>query len=289
MKGINMLYEILKAETHEDVIKLFEKDVDLSEYVVTHHKLWSLYVPKDVKEFLPVLSAHTDTVHKVKPKDFLITDNVIRNKDPMYGCGFDDRAGVYIMHELIKCNQPYIYLICDQEETGGIGGEAFAKSPEFQGILEYASCFIGLDRKGSTDCASYGYDNDEMFELMAEHGGYEYAYGTFTDVVNLSDKSELACCNLSIGYENEHRATETLNVMYMQETLEFLMHYIPEDFWNKQFKATVIPKRNYWYPYDDYLLEEDEEKAVLCDMCGSHEALYNVSWGLVCKTCLGTL
>lgn len=284
-----MLYEILKAETHSDVIKLFEKDVELSEYVITHHKLWSLYVPKDVKEFLPVLSAHTDTVHKLKPKELIETMGVIRNKDLTVGLGADDRAGVYIMHELIKANQPYIFILTDQEETGGIGGESFAKSSEFQDILKYASCFIGLDRKGSTDCASYGYDNDEMFELMAEHGGYEHAYGTFTDVMTFSQYSELACCNLSIGYENEHRATETLNVMHMQETLEFLMHYIPEDFWNKQFKATVIPKRNYWYPYDDYLLEEDEEKAVLCDMCGSHEALYDVSWGLVCKTCLDTL
>lgn len=280
------LLNIIKADTHKDVIALFEKDVDLSEYVVTHHKLWSLYVPKDIKEFLPVLSAHTDTVFKVKPKDFLITDSIIRNKDQMYGLGADDRAGVYIMHELIKANQPYIFILTDQEETGGIGGEAFTKSPEFQDILEYASCFIGLDRKGSTDCASYGYDNDEMFELMVEHGGYEYTYGSFTDVMTFSQYSELACCNLSIGYSEEHRATETLNVFHMQETLEFLMHYIPGDFWSKQFKAAVIPKRNYWYPFE---VEEDEDKAVLCDICGSHEALYDVSWGLVCKKCLGTL
>lgn len=283
MQNLDTLLTFAMAETHKDVIKLFEEGVNLSEFNVYHDSLWSCYVPKNIVNYAPLLSFHSDTVFKTKPKEFLVNDGIITNANPKHGCGWDCRAGCYIGHELIKDGQQYIYLICDLEESGGVGSQAFAKSEVFQSILEKASCFIGLDRRGSEDCASYGFDNDEMFDLMEEYGSYKYAMGSFTDVVNLSEHSTLACCNLSVAYENEHRAIESLNLEAMENTLSFLMEYLPQDFWDKQFLSESKP---YTYDWRSYYVEEEAEGAILCDCCGMHKPLYNVSWGAICEDCM---
>jgi hypothetical protein len=280
MENIDTLLAFARAETHKNVINLFEDGVDLSDFDVYHDKLWSLYVPKVILDYVPLLSFHSDVVFKVRPKEFMIDGDVITNADPKYGCGWDCRAGCYIAHELIKDQQNYMYLICDLEESGGIGSKAFANSEVFRSIVDKVSCFIGLDRKGTDDCASYGYDNDELFNLMEEYGGYQYAYGSFTDVVNLSDNSTLACCNLSVSYNNEHTCNESLSLEGLENTLVFLMEYLPQDLWSKQFFAETTPKMT-WNSYNDEYLSE-----VVCDVCFEHAPLYNVGWGQVCKHCL---
>jgi hypothetical protein len=285
--------DFLRAKTHQDVIELFESGVNLNNFTVTHSLLWSLYVPKDILTYCPALNAHTDTVFakpKQKPTRFVEINSVITNAEANYGIGADDRAGCYIMHKLIKEGQQFIYVITDKEECGGIGGDDFAKSQEFQDILGKTSCFIGLDRRGGSDCASYGFDNKEMFGLMEEYGGYTYAFGSFTDVMTFADNSELACCNLSIGYENEHRATESLNLFQMEYTYKFLSHFLPEVFWEQQFIAEVSTNKyskSYWEGM--YGKEEEEHTAILCDMCQVHAPLYDVGWGMVCKTCITAL
>ena len=273
----------LKAKTHKDVLSLFEQGVNLEDFVVTHSTLWSLYVPRVTVAYAPVLSAHTDTVFSQKPVELVDNNGVLTNADSTLGLGADDRAGCYIMHKLIASGLPFIYILTDKEEVGGIGGVAFTKSPEFQGILSKTSCFIGLDRKGNTDCASYGYDNQELFDIFDTHGGYKYAYGSFTDVMTFSGNSSIACCNLSIGYYNEHTAKESLNTLQMEDTYNFLVE-IPEILWEKQF----LSESSYDGVYKEEFCSVDykESQAVLCDVCQSHLPLYDVGWGLVCEYCL---
>jgi len=274
--------EFLRANTHNEVVSLFESRVDLSNFTVYKDKLWACYVPNTILSYVPMLSAHTDTVFSMKPKDFLVIDGFITNADIKHGLGADDRAGVYIMHELIKDQQPYIYVLTDLEEKGGTGGTAFAKSDVFKAIIDKVSCFIGLDRKGDSDCASYGYDNDEMFELMEEYGSYKYTIGSFTDIMTYAEHSTLACCNLSIGYYNEHRAIESLDTLTMEDTLSFLMEYLPQAFWEKQF---VSESPRYDYGWRSYYPDTVNEP-ILCDCCGMHKPLYEVSWGNICEDCL---
>jgi len=274
------VHDFLKAKTHLDVISLFESGVDLEEFNVVHNELWSLYVPKYI-ELAPLLNAHTDTVHSIKPILLNDINGMITNMDTSKGIGADCRAGVYIMHKLISTGYNYVYLLTDKEEVGGIGGDAFAKSDIFQELLPFLTCFIGLDRKGYDDCASYGYDNEELFGLMEEYGNYKYAFGSFTDIMTFSQYSDLACCNLSIGYYNEHTKNEHLVVKDMERTREFLSSVIPDDLWQRKFLAETkgYPKYTSW-------VDETIPEAVLCDGCMKHKPLYDAGWGMICKECL---
>jgi hypothetical protein len=134
--------------------------------------------------------------------------------------GADDRAGIYIFEELIKtCPDKYHYILFDQEESGMLGSKSFAQCE-----LEYHSaftCYIGLDRRGKLDMVNYGYGNTDLERDFAQFG-YQLQAGSCSDVMNLSDCTDIACINLSVGFYNEHSHKEYLSVQAMKHTLKTL-------------------------------------------------------------------
>jgi putative aminopeptidase FrvX len=66
-----------------------------------------------------------------------------------YGIGGDDRAGVYMIMQILKAARCHV-LFCEDEETGGNGAREFTKSsihPEIHYIVE-------LDRRDTNDAVS---------------------------------------------------------------------------------------------------------------------------------------
>jgi len=278
------IYDFLKAETHDDVCEMVLSVVDTNLFNVTITKLWMSIIPKTIIYYVPLLSAHTDTVHKTKPIHITNTNGVLTNKDG--GLGADDRAGCYIIYELLRSSvsTDYMYILTDLEEVGGVGGKDFALSDVFENdVLPKVSYFIGLDRKGSSDCASYDYDNQELFEYMADEG-YNYAFGTFTDVMTFSQHSDIACFNMSIGYYNEHKANESLVLSEMYNTYNTLVDGMNGEMWSKQF-IYEEPKYKYWNTYSGSS-KEGTYSPVVCDVCGHHDKLYDYGWGNLCMDCI---
>ena len=82
-----------------------------------------LYAPGE----LPVLLvAHLDTVHCEPPSI------ICYSKDGRYimspqGIGGDDRAGVYMILQILRRVNCHV-LFCEDEESGGHGAKAFTKS-----------------------------------------------------------------------------------------------------------------------------------------------------------------
>lgn len=285
MSKLYTIEDMLCADKHTDVMDIILSAVDNELFDVVTTPLWTTITPKKLYEYMPMLNAHTDTVHKLKPLPdmLLVTDSVITSIDG--GIGADDRAGCYIIYNLLLNNCiDYMYVITDKEECGGIGGKDFAQSGMFSQLLPNVSVFIGLDRRGGTDCASYGYDNEEVFEYL-HNVGYEYAYGSFTDVMTFAGCSDISCINLSIGYYNEHTKHESLNTVEMNNTLHTLQHVLPSELWDKQYKHKGDMYSRYATTTYDYLVDEIPEP-VLCDVCGEHNPLYDMGWGNVCSKCL---
>lgn len=169
-----------------------------------------LYTPGEV----PVLLvAHLDTVHPELP------EIICYSKDGRYmmspqGIGGDDRAGVYMILQILRQVSCHV-LFCEDEECGGRGAAVFTRS----GISMDVNYIVELDRKGKNDAVYYGCDNQEFREFVAEFG-FQEAFGSFSDISILAPYLKTAAVNLSTGYYNAHRSHELIDRGVMVTNIE---------------------------------------------------------------------
>lgn len=166
---------------------------------------------------LPIcLLAHMDTVFKYPPKTFYYDQeqNVLWSP---HGLGADDRAGIIIIMELIERGyRPHI-ILTDLEERGGIGaGYLISSYPECP--FKECKALIQLDRQGHDDAVYYECGNEDYEKLITSYG-FVTEIGSFSDISIIAPQWEIAAVNLSVGYEREHTYTETLNITWMNETI----------------------------------------------------------------------
>jgi hypothetical protein len=217
--------------------------------------------------FKPMLCVHLDTINthyapgEILPEDFEYDEtlNVLGvNPNSKLSClGGDDRAGVWIALQIINYmeltgNYNYNVGFFRDEEIGCIGSEAYLKSKDF---IENTTCYLGLDRKstqGTQEIALYGNDNQELIDVFTELG-YAVEMGSITDAAVLAT-DDVACLNLSVGYDNEHTKNEVLHLDCMFDTfakikdLELYGSY-PSD---------VIDTNPWDYSYEDSVYEDNE-------------------------------
>ena len=184
-----------------------------------------LYAPGQV----PVLLvAHLDTVHSEPP------EIICYSKDERYvmspqGIGGDDRAGVYMILQILRQVNCYV-LFCEDEECGGRGAAFFTRS----GISVDVNYIVELDRKGENDAVYYGCDNQEFRGFVAEFG-FQEAFGSFSDISILAPYLRTAVVNLSAGYYNAHRNHELIDREVMASNAE------------RGMEMTMTPRARYPY------------------------------------------
>ena len=168
---------------------------------------------------LPIcLIAHVDTVFKHQPqeKDFLY-DPKKRVLWSPYGTGFDDRAGIYAIIQIIKSGFKPSVIFTDGEEEGCVGSKALVKQlPDCP--FKECNALIQLDRANHKDSVYYDCDNKD-FESFINSYGFETDYGTYTDISILGPAWKIAAVNLSIGYLDEHTGSERLVCEWCDETI----------------------------------------------------------------------
>lgn len=162
---------------------------------------------------LPVLLvAHLDTVHKESVK------TICQSKDGQIlmspeGIGGDDRAGVYMILQIIRIHRCHV-LFCEDEETGGNGARAFAASGHHPAV----NYIVELDRRGSNDAVFYRCSNDEFKDFVCSFG-FEEASGSFSDISVIAPRLGVAAVNLSAGYFNEHRLHESIDLGAVEQNI----------------------------------------------------------------------
>ena len=237
----------------------------------------------------PLICIHTDTISKVAPKheDLLVSGNLLAlSQNSKAGClGADDRAGVWIALEMLAdgTETEFEYAFFAKEEVGALGSSEFAA---IEDLTKY-TCFIGLDRasRGSIqNVATYGYDNDTLTGLFKSFG-FKEQNGSFSDCSNLASYGEVACINLSVGYDHEHSTKEILNIDLMLHTLDVMKSIVIPEI---TYDATVVV-RDYginWRYTSGFVTEYEEASPVICDYCGEFLPLYDYQGSLVCRECL---
>ena len=180
------------------------------------------YSPLNRKGFLyakgdlPVLLvAHLDTVHERRVRTICYSKdgNILMSPE---GIGGDDRAGVFMILQLIKRHKCHV-LFCEDEEHGGIGAQLFIQS----GITPSVNYVVELDRRGSDDAVFYNCANQEFADFVCQFGFMEDV-GSFSDISIIAPSLGIAAVNISSGYYNEHTLHECINLSEINKNLERL-------------------------------------------------------------------
>lgn len=173
-----------------------------------------------------VFAAHLDTVHT---RDGKLSLCMVEHTHELMAedeagkpavLGADDAAGVYLLVHMIQNHIPGRYLFFVGEEVGGVGSSAFVRdNPTFS-----ANAIISFDRRGTddiithqgwTETASEGFAQALADQLNLH--GFKYAPsdgGIYTDSKEFSHIVP-ECTNISVGYYNEHRTNEYLDLEHL--------------------------------------------------------------------------
>ena len=205
----------------------------------------------------PMLCVHLDTINTHSkccdkiPEVYIVNfgEGFMLKPITEYSClGADDRAGVYMVLEHYEelLDKYHIGVFCD-EEIGGYGSYELTE-------LTDVSCFIGLDREGSMEVATYGYNNRELIDLFVSRG-FKEVRGSFTDASVLARLHNKPCVNLSVGYYNQHSDNEYVLFEDMEKTINHILSVdlifkedYPIETNIKQFNSN---NNSHLYDYDD--------------------------------------
>jgi tripeptide aminopeptidase len=213
-------------------------------YAVIENQDYVWGIPKG--EVIPVcLTAHVDT-RRIEgvPIQLVQTGDVIANANGILGA--DDRAGIYALYTLLDRQQAQggampVVLFTNGEERGGIGARAFIEDG-YVAEAPYLKLFIGLDRKGANEFVYYSaYLPDEVRDLVERHGMVE-AIGSFSDVMLLTEATEIPHVNVSVGYMREHTPSETLNTTWLQAQIDRVQAML-----NDEIPDTRVESQDLYY------------------------------------------
>lgn len=256
---------------------LFERLVSLSQAEL--HKTLGVYLKGKYdkviieKEYIvavgdiPIaLVAHMDTVFHNQPDDIYYDQRKGVMWSPQ-GLGADDRAGIFIILQIVQSGlRPSIILTTD-EERGGLGAQALAKKECPIPFLRY---LIQLDRRGSCDCVFYDCMNPQFIDYIESFGFIE-RIGSFSDISFLMSAWQVCGVNLSVGYKDEHSYAETLNVGAMYRTLEIVKKMLQEkDIPHYPYQEIVTKLTGYHQTMTPYNYEADYDAGMPCACCGSY-------------------
>lgn len=210
------------------------------------------------------LVAHMDTVFEndIGDKELFYD----KDKNVMFspqGAGFDDKAGIMAIIQIVRSGlRPHVIFTTD-EECGAFGAEALAKLSCPFSDLRY---IIQLDRRGSDDCVFYDCNNIQ-FENYVESFGFIWNYGSFSDISVLCPAWGVAGVNLSIGYRDEHTRGEVLFVGQFLNTVskvkKMLTTEMPQQF---EYIPNVYSKYNLFFD-KWYGKTGGQEGVIKCDVC----------------------
>lgn len=215
MMDFEMILKLSQAELKEAL----QKELQSAGYTVTS-KDGFLYAPGTV----PVLLvAHLDTVHEKAPSIICYSRDNRVVMSPQ-GIGGDDRAGVYMILEIIKEANCHV-LFCEDEEIGGIGAKKFVKS----NLPLPVYYIIELDRQGHNDAVYYHCNNPE-FTTFVDEFGFEKKHGTFSDISVIAPHYGIAAVNISTGYYNAHRTHEIIDMKAVQHNIKRVVDMVNAEY-----------------------------------------------------------
>ena len=206
-----------------------------------------------------VLTAHMDTVNE--PQGRICTDiyeyydkkNKRHILSSPQGIGGDDRCGIYAILDVLAMTdiRPTI-IFCEDEESGGVGSDKFCRTKFIKEVTDNASFMIEIDRANANDAVFYEEDNAEFQKYVMDITGNKEAYGSFSDICNLSEESGVSSFNISCGYYNAHTTDEYVVMEELEACIQKVIKLLKanqEDGKKFKYEPYVYYKNSYGYDY----------------------------------------
>lgn len=210
-----MELEVILKLPQQDLKKALQEELQAMGYTATSEDGF-LYAPGTV----PVLLvAHLDTTHKKVPQIICYSKDNRVIMSPQ-GIGGDDRAGVYMILQIIQKANCHV-LFCEDGETGGRGAMQFTKSK----IPLPIYFMIEVDQQGYNDAAYYECDNPE-FTTFIEEFGFRDEQGTFSDISILAPHFDIAAVNISAGFYNAHLPNELIDMKAVEHNINRIVEMV---------------------------------------------------------------
>ena len=189
--------------------------------LVKTDKLGSLWIDTRTETSRTMFAAHLDTVERQgiegKIPIEITPSGIVRSVNANAVMGVDDGGGVAMIVSLMLAGIPALYLFTQGEECGGLPAKFAVNDPW---IHDLDRC-IAFDRKGTTDIvanqargilASRTFVEDLAKRLNM---GHSWAIGSYTDSSEFFNQIK-EIVNISIGYNTNHTAMETLDYNYFK-------------------------------------------------------------------------
>jgi len=235
-KDVDVLCEFLKFPVN-DSMQVFKKFATLKGAIQYGEGLGKFILINGHRSNKIVLIAHADTYwdslytgnsDQLCPHS-IIKNNQIQSTNKDYGLGADDRAGCAIIW-LLK-DLGHTILITNGEEKGENNKASFliGNNPNFSCVLRNLNddhrFMVQLDKCNGEEYKCYTVGTDEFRNYVQEKTNYtEPDRKRSTDIVYLCQK--IAGVNLSVGYHEEHKPTEYLDINEWEETLNLCRRWL---------------------------------------------------------------
>jgi len=247
-KLIKLLDNFLKL-TEEDVFELFSRQKNA--FVDGFERKKFVYI-KGTREDRVLLVAHADTVWdkeiiKTKiengiissdqtTKDFKFTKN---NRSSLgVGIGADDRAGIAILWCLKDLG--HSILITSGEENGCVASKRLNSDPYWNKELNSHNYMLEFDRSDKNNIVFYDTGTKEFAKYLQNRTGFIPCTGGYgSDIKYIAEK--ICAANISVGYYNQHTASENIICKEWINTLTLFSSFLSE----KQDKFELV-KKNLW-------------------------------------------
>jgi hypothetical protein len=176
-------------------------------------------------------SSHTDSVHSKEGYQKVDYDGKylslpVNSKSNCLGA--DCAAGVWIMTEMIKAKVPGLYMFHFAEEIGCVGSRAIVEKEP--GLLAGIKAAIAFDRKGTSSIITHQGQrtcSDTFGTSMSTQLPARYKLDDTGVLTDTKQYRHLVpeCTNISVGYYNEHRPQEALDVGHLIELRNWMVKF----------------------------------------------------------------
>lgn len=226
---LNRLKEVLSIPTksgNEDrLVKYLQNVLDEKGYDYITDDMGNILVTKGEADVYPLFLAHTDSVHSIN-ENLTIKEvdrggkKALTGYDPTddspLGCGGDDKAGVFLVLEMLDTLDVVKGAFYVSEEIGCQGSRHSVKvNKSFYENVGYAIQYDSPegDSLSSTLMSVYLFESSDEFtgivgETIKEYGVTKWANHPYTDIWPLLDGFDFCCLNLAAGYYSYHTSNE---------------------------------------------------------------------------------
>lgn len=226
----------------------------------------NLFITKNTNnpETYACLLAHTDQIETNKgPYRVLELDDMIcgihKSDGSRCGLGCDDANGICVALQMLEELPDIKVIFTTEEECGAKGATEACFNTDFLYDVRY---FLQADRRGSSDLITHTngirvvtqeFLND-LSPIMKKYGYSENA-GTYTDVGELVENTQICGVNISCGYYSEHTINEYCIISQLENCLNFIYEILTtlnsEKQYNIQIPSRYSSNYSYYWDYED--------------------------------------